>query len=496
MRIRWLPVLLLCLLLTGCSAAASGGYLIPEAEGSGAYSEVLLPFLSGYTLQDGEDTLYAEVARGNAVACFDVQAIPAMTRGVGRYWYPHVTATVVLAVDRTRTDAVITGWNSLRESGVSAGMSSFSVVRNMLAMGALSYGLDWEDPTKQDALDYLEDLHRNGGFELDGADAPVLICLDYEAAAWNQNGENYEIIVPEEGTLSYRMGLLSDVPLMLEPGLDEALLSAGLPLAGGERPSGFPTDYRSTHTLEGKDYDRFLTLAGDSSRDLRRQVFHTRLYTTADMREQHILSALLIATVILLWKGTVTHRMIRRDVRRVVDVLGWLMVGWLMLRLFKYQLPQESTLCRLCWYGYYLFQLALPVALLYLTEILDRGEGEKAGTSPVAAPCGVYPLGAAGVDQRSPSAGIPLYTRWKLGFGLSVWAGILGGYGLLPPVPGICPLESAPQGTGKPQPERPRTPTAVLRRLACLSCRLHPAGAAGMGERCYGQYLHSVGVVL
>ena len=202
MRIRWLPVLLLCLLLTGCSAAASGGYLIPEAEGSGAYSEVLLPFLSGYTLQDGADTLYAEVARGNAVACFDVQAIPAMTRGVGRYWYPHVTATVVLAVDRTRTDAVITGWNSLRESGVSAGMSSFSVVRNMLAMGALSYGLDWEDPTKQDALDYLEDLHRNGGFELDGADAPDLICLDYEAGAWNQNGENYEIIVPEEGTMS------------------------------------------------------------------------------------------------------------------------------------------------------------------------------------------------------------------------------------------------------------------------------------------------------
>ena len=391
MRIRWLPVLLLCLLLTGCSAAASGGYLIPEAEGSGAYSEVLLPFLSGYTLQDGEDTLYAEVARGNAVACFDVQAIPAMTRGVGRYWYPHVTATVVLAVDRTRTDAVITGWNSLRESGVSAGMSSFSVVRNMLAMGALSYGLDWEDPTKQDALDYLEDLHRNGGFELDGADAPVLICLDYEAAAWNQNGENYEIIVPEEGTLSYRMGLLSDVPLMLEPGLDEALLSAGLPLAGGERPSGFPTDYRSTHTLEGKDYDRFLTLAGDSSRDLRRQVFHTRLYTTADMRE-HILSALLIATVILLWKGTVTHRMIRRDVRRVVDVLGWLMVGWLMLRLFKYQLPQESTLCRLCWYGYYLFQLALPVALLYLTEILDRGEGEKQLVRPLWPPLAVYIL--------------------------------------------------------------------------------------------------------
>ena len=58
----------------------------------------------------------------------------------------------------------------------------------------------------------------------------MLICLDCEAAAWNRNGGNYEIIVPAEGTLSYRMGLLSDVPLTLEPGLDETLLSAGLSL--------------------------------------------------------------------------------------------------------------------------------------------------------------------------------------------------------------------------------------------------------------------------
>ena len=229
MKRRWSLLILLCLLLTGCSAEASGGQLISAAEGSGAYSEALLPFLPGYALRDGEDTLYAEVSRGNAVACFE---------GVGRYWYPHVSATVVLAVDRTRTDAVITGWNSLRESRVPVGMSSFSVVRNMLAIGAISYGLNPKEPTKGDALDFLEQLCQNGGFELDGSDAPILICLDYEAAAWNRSGGTYEIIVPVEGTLTYRMGLLSDTPLTLEPGLDDALLSAGLSLAGGERPPG------------------------------------------------------------------------------------------------------------------------------------------------------------------------------------------------------------------------------------------------------------------
>lgn len=391
MKMRWSLLILLCLLLTGCSAEASGGQLISAAEGSGAYSEALLPFLPGYALRDGEDTLYAEVSRGNAVACFDVQAIPAMDRGVGRYWYPHVSATVVLAVDRTRTDAVVTGWNSLRENRVPVGMSSTSIVRNMLVLGALSYGLNPKEPSKREALDFLEHLCQNGGFELEGSDAPILLCLDYEAAAWNRNGGDYEIIVPVEGTLSYRMGLFSDVPLALEPGLDAALLSAGLSLAGGERPPDFPADYRSARVLGEEDYDRFLAITGDSSRDLRRQVFHSRLYTTADLRE-HILSALLIAAVILLWKGTVSHRMIRHDVRRVVSLLSWLTVGWLLLRLFKYQQLTEGTLTRMCWYGYYLFQLALPVALLYLTEILDRAEGEKRLAHPLWPPLVCYVL--------------------------------------------------------------------------------------------------------
>lgn len=391
MKMRWLPILLLCLLLTGCSAEASGGQLISAAEGSGAYSEALLPFLPGYALRDGEDTLYAEVSRGNAVACFDVQAIPALERGIGRYWYPHVTATVILAVDRSRTDAAVTGWNSLRENRVPVGMSSTSIVRNMLVLGALSYGLNPKEPSKREALDFLEHLCQNGGFELEGSDAPILLCLDYEAAAWNRNGGDYEIIVPVEGTLSYRMGLFSDVPLALEPGLDAALLSAGLPLASGERPQDFPGDYRWVRTLGEEDYDWFLKVTGDSSRDLRRQVFHTRLYTTADMRE-HILSALFLSAAILLWKGTVSHRMMRRDVRRVVSLLSWLTVGWLLLRLFKYQQLTEGTLTRMCWYGYYLFQLALPVALLYLTEILDRAEGEKRLAHPLWPPLVCYVL--------------------------------------------------------------------------------------------------------
>src|SRR5699024_3608977 len=84
--------------------------------------------------------------------------------------------------------------------------------------------------------------------------------------------------------------------------------------------------------------------------------------------------------------------MVRRDVRRAVGVMGWLIVGWLLLRLFKYQLPQDGTLCRMCWYGYYIFQLALPAALLYLTELLDRKEGEMRVVRPLWPPLACYAL--------------------------------------------------------------------------------------------------------
>lgn len=425
MKGRWLPLLLLCLILAGCGTVDTGGRLISAAEGAEAYSAALAPFLPGYSLQTAEDTLYAEVSRGSAVACFDVQAIPALERGIGRYWYPHVTATVILAVDRSRTDAAVTGWNSLRESPVPVGISSSSVIRNMLALGALSYGLDREAPSKRDALELLEHLGQNGNFRLEAPDAPILICLDYEAAGWNRNGGNYEIIVPEEGTISYQMGLLSDAPLTLASGLDAALLSAGLPLVGGERPPGFPQDYGAAHMLGVEDYGWFLELAGDSSRDLRRQVFHTRLYTTADLRE-HILSPLLIVSAILLWQGTVSHRMSRRDVRRAVNVMSWLIVGWLLLRLFKYQLLSEGILSRMCWYGYYLFQLALPVALLYLAEILDRPEGDIPLVRPPWPPLVCYAISVLLVmtnDWHQLVFHFDLNGNWfnDYGYGIGYW---------------------------------------------------------------------------
>ena len=194
--------LLLCLLFSGCAAVPTDRYLISGVEGAEEYTTTVNTYLSDYKLRESEDSIYSEISKGNAVTCFDVQAFTAINNGIGRYWYPHMLCTVVIAVDRSQTDVSITGWNSLKESKVPVGIGSKSVIRNMIAIGALSYGLNQKDPSKHDTLRFLEQLYNTGGFNLEDLNAPILICMDYEAAAWNRNGGNYDIIVPVEGTIS------------------------------------------------------------------------------------------------------------------------------------------------------------------------------------------------------------------------------------------------------------------------------------------------------
>ena len=117
------------------------------------------------------------------------------------------------------------------------------------------------------------------------------------------------------------------------------------------------------------------------------------------------------------------------------------------------------------------------------------GREKTADSSPVATRCRLCLFSVAGDDKRYSSAGISLYTGRELGLGLRLRPGILDRDRRLPPVPGIRPLEPAPQRKQESLSERARSPTAVLHRLAGLPCRLYQAGSAGVGERSHGQCL-------
>ena len=263
--------------------------------------------------------------------------------------------------------------------------------QNRLILGAMSYGLEGREYTKSEALDLLERLYSQGELRLDDQMAPIQLCFDYQAAAWNRAGQNLEIIVPEEGTLSFALGLLSDTPLEFERGLDETLLAAGLPLADGRRPDGYPDNRAYRDAVHPEDFARLLSVTEDTDRDIRRSVCHTRLYSSADHRE-HTLAALLVSAMAIFWMGTVSQRILRRDIRRPAALVGWLVVGWIFLRLLKYQIFEICLLTRLCWYGYYVFQLALPLAMLRLADIVDKPEDAKRLLRPIWWPMAAYIL--------------------------------------------------------------------------------------------------------
>lgn len=382
--------LLMILFLTGCRTKGTENKLVASSEMLSPYAGIVLQTLPGYGLKTQTESIYAELPRGNAAACLDAQAVPAMEQGVGRYWYPHCLATVVIAVDRTRVDADISGWRDLLDAEAVVGMTTDAPL-DRLILGAMSYGLEGQEYTKSEALALLERLYSQGELRLDDQTAPIQLCFDYQVAAWNRTGQDWEIIVPVEGTLSFTLGLLSDTPLEFERGLNETLLASGLPLADGRRPEGYPADGAYCAAVQVEDFTHLLTVTEDTERDIRREVRHTLHYSSADYRE-HILVALLVSSIAIFWTGTVSQRILRRDIRRTAVLVGWLVVGWSLLRLLKYQIFEICLLTRLCWYGYYVFQLALPLAMLRLADIVDKPENAKRLLRPIWWPMAAYIL--------------------------------------------------------------------------------------------------------
>ena len=56
-------------------------------------------------------------------------------------------------------------------------------------------------------------------------EAPVLVCLDYQAAALKMSGRNLEVILPREGTLTLTRGIACRTPLAFPADLPDRPIS-------------------------------------------------------------------------------------------------------------------------------------------------------------------------------------------------------------------------------------------------------------------------------
>lgn len=353
-----------------------------------SYPDLIRDILPSSTVDEYRTMGYYALENG-AMEAFDVQAIPALQNNVARYWYPQYLATVVIAIDRDQTDVPLTKWRDLVliKDQISLGVVDSN--QRMLVAG-LSYGLEGSDYTTQDAIDLLIRLASSNQLQYASQDTPIMICFDYQAVHLMKQGRHLDIIIPQEGTLTFTKGLLSRRQLSFSNDVEERLLAAGFKLPTGEADSNYyPREEIYVKAVNAENAQHFNTVAVDILRDLRRRVQKVRLFSSADPRE-HQLFPLLYLTLLTIWAASLVHRTVHKSSRGALLLTVVAVAGWVIMRLIKYQVPVYATKINgLLWYSYYLFQLALPLGLLWLAWSIDKTEDQIFPPKWFAVLCGI-----------------------------------------------------------------------------------------------------------
>ena len=303
----------------------------------------------------------------------DVQSYYAVEQGLASVFEPVCQSTVVIAVDRDQTSANPNSWASLPNLDLPVSIL-FSSNDLPFLLGAVSYGLEGEDYTLNSALSLFNTLNKNGLLLSKDPDAPILLCTDTDAFRLATKGRNLQVILPSEGTFSYTLGLLSRGPI--PPYTPAQFLAKHFRLLDGRCGSPVcPSASEYEKASRVTDYEHFSSVTHDSLRDFRRNVLHIRLYTSADGRESILFIAFAIILT-LLWMITALHRSIHSDLKKAVIFFSFLLIGWMMIRLYKYQCPYPQV-DRICWYAFYFFIPGLPLFLLILSSLMGNQEEHR-----------------------------------------------------------------------------------------------------------------------
>ncbi len=339
------------------------------------YPGAIKEMLATFNIDQSESKPYYILNDGGITEAFDTQAIGALEAGIAKYWYPQYLATVVIGVDRDQTDIQVTSWDDLFAAQEEVGISDTPENLQMLT-AAMSYGLEGENYTLTKTIQVLSSLYDNNHLKVNSFESPIIICYDYQAASLIEEGRNIEIIIPEDGTYTYEKGLLSNEKLNFQGDVDKLLIGANLRLLDGQgNPALYPDEIQYRPGIRVNDYEYFAKFTENVESKIERRVFDSRLYMSIDNRE-HIFFALIYIIVVTIWEAALLHRTIQKGVSYAAFFTGIVLIGWILVRLIKYQVEAIPTLGRYLWYSFYIFQLSLPLVLLWMAWAIDKPENQ------------------------------------------------------------------------------------------------------------------------
>lgn len=336
------------------------------------YQDVILKSLNNSSIEKVDNLkAFTSLNSGHITEAFDVEAKAALETGLAKYWYPHYLATVVLVIDKDQVSREVLSWQDLNNSKVEVGFLDSEVALQM-QVAAMTFGLEGDNYTLDKAIYLLSKLKDQNLLKMQSAVSPITICFDYQAVNLKENKHNLEIIIPSDGSFTFQKGLLANEELSFNQDLDKLLLENNFRLLNHQSNQDlYPQDKDYKYASEVLDNNHFSKISQKTERLIERQVLNNKPFTSIDNYE-HLIFAILYLIIVTAWTASVSHRATQKGIAYASLLLGITLNNWTLVRLVKYQIIAMPTLTRYLWYSFYIFQLAIPLIILWMSWAIDK----------------------------------------------------------------------------------------------------------------------------
>ncbi len=322
---------------------------------------------------ESESTIRTFEGKTN-LATYETQGIP-LANSIPEYEFlPQVTKTIVIAIDRAQTDADIDSFEDLLNTdleinfdfGNKAAGNLWEYPRThqiVLTMAQAIYG---EYDVESIALDFNA-INKEGRFFTEDMTKPIIVTQDSTAVNLMKQGRDIEIIIPNDGTMSFNFGaLMRKDSIEFSEETNATLVESGFRLTTKESDEAYyPSDIQYENAEYIEDLDEFNAASVLVSKTLRRVGFETRLFGFTNTKEVATFYLFLLFGLIL-YLVTCLYRVTDKQIRNVLVYMLILQMFFISSGLFKSLNTTNAFVETILWYAYYVSILFTPAMFVYI----------------------------------------------------------------------------------------------------------------------------------
>ncbi len=330
---------------------------------------------------------FQQFYNGKNVEAYKSQVVALVNNHLHYYFEPHYTNTVIIAVDRDQTNETLTHFKDIFSSeseinfnfGEENGSKLWdlpSAQHIVLSMSLALYG----DYAVQAIAEDFYTLNKEKRFFANDESKPISVMYDTEAVQLLKKGRNIEIIIPQDGTLSFDGGIFSKNTMGFKnDAFNNLLVENGMRLVNGVAHPYFPNSkaYEKAHKIE--DFNEFNKVSNTVGFTLRRNAFETERYGFTDHKARAVFF-LCFLIVIVFYIISINRRLTNINIRHsIVGVCTFqiILVSMGCLKALNFDNPIVETIL---WYGYY--YAFVYITAIYLYMALISGKNREAKSMP------------------------------------------------------------------------------------------------------------------